>query len=55
MVDISDPFNIKVCASFLPDVPQGSKQVLSNDVCWDDRGLIYLVDRDRGLSIVERI
>jgi len=55
MVDISDPFNIKVCASFQPDVPQGSKQVASNDVCWDDRGLIYLVDRDRGLNIVERI
>ena len=55
VVDISNPFDLKVTASFQPPVPQGSKEVLSNDVCWDDRGLIYLVDRDRGLHILERI
>ncbi len=54
VIDISDPYDLKVAASFLPPVPEGSKQVLSNDVCWDDRGLIYLVDRDRGLHILER-
>jgi hypothetical protein len=55
VIDISNPFDLKVTASFQPPVPQGSKEVLSNDVCWDDRGLIYLVDRDRGLHILERI
>ena len=55
MVDISNPYDMKVVAHFTPDAPEGSRQVLSNDVCWDDRGLIYLVDRDRGLHILERI
>jgi hypothetical protein len=38
----------------MPDVPQGSERVSSNDVTVDDRGLIYLIDRLRGLTIVER-
>jgi hypothetical protein len=29
--------------------------VSSNDVFVDDRGLIYLIDRGRGLSILERV
>jgi hypothetical protein len=28
--------------------------VCSNDVCVDDRGLMYLVDRVRGVHILER-
>jgi hypothetical protein len=28
--------------------------VCSNDVCVDDRGLMYLVDRGRGVHILER-
>jgi hypothetical protein len=28
--------------------------VCSNDVCYDARGLLYLIDRDRGLHILER-
>jgi len=39
---------------YVPDVPAGSDRVSSNDVFQDDRGLIYLIDRVRGLSIVER-
>ena len=54
VVDISDPFNLKAAAYFIPDVPQGSKEVVSNDVFEDDRGLIYLLDRYRGLNILER-
>jgi hypothetical protein len=38
----------------MPDVPQGSERVSSNDVTVDDRGLIYLLDRLRGLTIIER-
>ena len=33
----------------------GSERVQSNDVTVDDRGLIYLLDRVRGLHILERI
>jgi len=42
-------------AHYLPEVPQGSSRVSSNDVFVDDRGLIYLIDRGRGLSILERV
>ena len=38
----------------MPDVPPGSQRVQSNDVTVDDRGLIYLLDRVRGLNILER-
>ncbi len=39
----------------MPDVPPGARRVCSNDVYADGRGLIYLIDRNRGLSILERI
>ena len=39
----------------MPDVPAGTDRVLSNDLTVDDRGLIYLIDRRRGLTIVERL
>ena len=54
VLDISDPFHVKQAAWYMPDVPQGFDRVSSNDVFEDDRGLIYLLDRNRGLSIVER-
>ncbi len=41
-------------AWYLPDVPPGAKAVQSNDVTVDERGLIYLLDRVRGLHILER-
>ena len=37
-----------------PEAPGGGR-VSSNDVYADDRGLVYLIDRMRGLSIVERV
>ena len=39
----------------MPPVPAGAERVCSNDVCYDDRGLMYLIDRTRGLHIVERV
>lgn len=54
IVDISNPHAPKQVASFMPEVPAGAKRVQSNDVCYDDRGLIYLIDRTRGLHILER-
>ena len=38
----------------MPDVPPGSERVSSNDLTVGDRGVIYLLDRLRGLTIVER-
>ncbi len=54
IVDIANPHAPREVASFMPPVPQGAKRVQSNDVCFDDRGLIYLIDRTRGLHILER-
>jgi hypothetical protein len=39
----------------VPDPPAGTDRVSSNDVTVDDRGLIYLIDRRRGLTILERL
>jgi hypothetical protein len=54
IVDIKNPHATREVASFVPDVPAGAERVQSNDVCFDARGLIYLVDRTRGLHILER-
>jgi hypothetical protein len=55
LIDVKDPRSPREVAHFMPDVPVGSERVSSNDVTVDDRGLIYLLDRLRGLTIVERV
>jgi len=54
IIDFSNPMAPKEVAHYLPDVPAG-RRVCSNDVFQDDRGLIYLIDRINGLSILERV
>ncbi len=53
--DIADPYAPKETAWFQPDPPPGSERLSSNDVTVDGRGMIYLIDRIRGLHIVERV
>ena len=53
LVDIADPFAPREVGHFLPDPPDRGDRVSSNDVTIDDRGLIYLVDRIRGVDIIE--
>ena len=53
LVDIADPFAPRELGHFLPDPPGGEDRPSSNDVTIDDRGLIYLVDRIRGVDIIE--
>ena len=55
VIDISNPLSMKQAAWRMPDVPAGASRVCSNDVYVDRRGLIYLIDRNRGLSILERV
>ncbi|HEX9190248.1 MAG TPA: hypothetical protein VGB87_24440, partial [Vicinamibacteria bacterium] len=55
MVDIRNPHAPREVASFVPSVPEGAARVSSNDVSYDDRGLLYLIDRTRGLDILERV
>jgi hypothetical protein len=54
IVDIANPHAPREVAHFLPAVPEGSSRVSSNDVEVDERGLFYLIDRGRGLHILER-
>jgi hypothetical protein len=55
LIDISSPHVLREIGHFVPPIPAGCKSVQTNDVCHDERGLIYLVDRNRGLHIIERI
>ncbi len=54
IVDIARPHAMREVASFVPPVPEGAERPCSNDVFVDRRGLIYLIDRTRGLHILER-
>lgn len=54
IIDVKNPHAPREVAHFLPDVPAGTDGVSSNDVTVDDRGLIYLIDRRRGMTIIER-
>lgn len=54
IVDIADPHCMKEVAHFMPDPAPGQPKLQTNDVCSDDRGLIYIIDRLRGMHIVER-
>lgn len=55
IVDITNPHAPRDVAHFKPDPPEGCKRALANDVFQDDTGLIYLIDRERGLHILERV
>jgi hypothetical protein len=53
LVDIADPFRPREVGFFKPDPPPGCARVSSNDVTVDARGIIYLVDRQRGVHLLE--
>lgn len=53
LVDVSDPFAPREVGFYEPDTPEGYAMPSSNDCTVDPSGLIYLIDRQRGLSIVE--
>ena len=53
LVDIADPFRPREVGWFEPEPPAGFERASSNDVTLDDRGLIYLIDRQRGIDVIE--
>lgn len=55
IIDIANPHTLREVAYFVPDIPDGEERVQSNDVTIDNRGLLYLIDRKRGLTILERV
>ena len=53
VVDVADPHQPKEVAHFIPEPVNGAASPQSNDVDVDGNGLIYLLDRDWGLDILE--
>src|SRR3546814_18744313 len=53
ILDVADPFAPREVGFYEADAPEGFGLASSNDVTIDDRGLIYLIDRQRGVDIIE--
>ena len=53
IVDISDPTGPQTAGYYIPSPDEDRRTVMSNDVFVDQRGYIYLLDRLRGLDILE--
>ena len=53
LVDVADPFRMREAGHYRPNPPRGFERVSSNDVTIDSRGLVYLVDRQRGIDIIQ--
>lgn len=52
-VDFSNPLKPKETGFFIPDKAKSNVNVQSNDATVDDRGLVYVLDRNIGLDILE--
>lgn len=53
IIDVADPVVPKEVGWFVPEPVGGRSAPQSNDVTLDERGLVYLVDRDAGFDILE--
>ena len=53
IVDIADPALPVEVGHYIPEPASGQKSPQSNDVDVDARGLVYLLDRNVGLDILE--
>ena len=53
IVDVQDPSYPEEIAHFIPEPINGNSSPQSNDVDVDDKGLIYLLDRNAGFDILE--
>jgi hypothetical protein len=53
VIDIADPALPVEVGHFIPEPGAGHRSPQSNDVEVDDRGLVYLLDRNQGLDILE--
>ena len=54
IIDVADPLSPKEVGSFIPEPAGGRNAPQSNDVTLDERGLIYMVDRNVGFDILEQ-
>jgi hypothetical protein len=54
LVDVKNPHAPKEVGYFVPDTPSGFDRPQTNDVFLTQEGLMYVIDRNRGLHILER-
>lgn len=52
-VDVSNPYAPREAGWYVPPAPEGEPAPQTNDICVDNRGLVYAIDRYRGLSVLE--
>jgi hypothetical protein len=55
MLDIKDPTAPTEIGWYIPEPPSGQASPQSNDVFVDQRGLVYVIDRNVGLDILEPV
>jgi hypothetical protein len=53
VVDLADPTLPRAVGAYVPAPLPGQVAPQSNDVEVDERGIVYLLDRNRGLHILE--
>lgn len=53
IVDLKDPTRPEEIAHFIPEPRAGFPSPQSNDVEVDERGLVYMIDRNKGFDILE--
>lgn len=53
IIDINDPASPKECGYFIPKPGDGVAAPLTNDVFKDERGLLWVTDKERGLDVIE--
>ena len=53
IMDISDPAHPKERGYFIPKPGDGVKAPLTNDVYQDERGLLFVTDKERGMDVIE--
>jgi hypothetical protein len=53
VMDINDPANPKERGYFIPKPGDGANAPLTNDIYMDERGLLFITDKKRGLDVIE--
>jgi hypothetical protein len=53
VIDIAKPEQPTEVGHWLAEPPPGQTSPQANDVDIDDRGLVYVLDRNRGLEVLE--
>jgi hypothetical protein len=53
-VNVADPLHPKEVGCYVPETPEGTPGIQSNDIGCDDDGRLYLIDRwGQGMHILE--